>query len=198
MQQNELYHFGVKGMKWGVRKKNYVTVRQANKNANEAAKKAGKESIAADKVKSRAGERVTYRQASKNARAAMDTARKESIAKDKTYNKQLKADKQERTKSAVSDYSKKFDKAERASNMADKKWNEVNEQYKALGKNKVQRMLAAAQNKTVAAKKYNKMYDEASDMSDRADEQWKEAREAYKKTGRTYVSRIFNNAKYGS
>ena len=117
MAQNELMHFGVKGMKWGVRRaslvstqkrKNpigtmdgdgwspkfkppagakYVTVRQANKNAKAAMDTARKESIANDKARSKAGERVTYRQASKNAKAAMDTARKESIAKDKEANR---------------------------------------------------------------------------------------------------------------
>lgn len=96
----------------------------------------------------------------------------------------------------VKEYSKKYDKAEKASNIADKKWHEVNEMYVALGKNKVQRIINASRNKSTAAKKYNNEYDRASNMSDEADALWKEAKDSYKKTGRNRISRVINNAKY--
>ena len=73
MQQNELMHYGVKGMKWGKRKaryetEGYVSVRQARKM-----------SIANDKARSASGERVTVRQANINARKAMHDARRQNV-----------------------------------------------------------------------------------------------------------------------
>lgn len=106
----ELYHHGIKGMKWGRRrfqtkdgsltpagKKRYVTARQAGINA----RKAEKASIAADKA--RGG--VTYRQASKNAQAA----RKASIEADRAYNKELRAEK--KAKKAAEKTDAKIEKA---------------------------------------------------------------------------------------
>lgn len=63
----ELYHHGVKGMKWGVRRKRprYITVHQAKRNASEAAEKARKESLNADRAynKNLRVERKTERKA---------------------------------------------------------------------------------------------------------------------------------------
>lgn len=100
-------------------------------------------------------------------------------------------------KAAVKEYGKKFDKASKASDLADEMWNNVKAERKTLGKNFITRTIASMQNKTDAAKKYNKDYDMASKKSDIADKLWREAHAAYKKTGRNYVDRIFNNVKYG-
>ena len=101
---NELYHHGIKGMRWGVRRfqtkdgsltpagrKRYVTTAQAVRNANNAAKDARKESIA----KSRATDSGigSYRRAANKASAAGREAYRDSIAKDKAYNKQLRSEK---------------------------------------------------------------------------------------------------------
>ena len=90
--ESELYHHGIKGMKWGRRryqnsdgsltpagKSRYVTVRQANKNAKQAEKDAVK-------ALNNSPEKHTIREYGKAARAA----KKQSIAKDKAYNKQLR------------------------------------------------------------------------------------------------------------
>lgn len=89
-----------------------------------------------------------------------------------------------------------FDAAEKASNIADKKWNEVDAQYKALGRNRVSRMLNAARGKSDAAKKHNKMYDDAERASNIADEKWSSVKESYKNTGRNRIERILNQIEY--
>lgn len=86
---NELYHYGVKGMKWGVRKDKYVTVRQAVKNAKKAGKQARKESLAADKENLK-GQLGGWRKAVKNGSKAYKQAQKESFARDNAYNKELR------------------------------------------------------------------------------------------------------------
>ena len=75
----ELYHHGVKGMKWGVRKKQYTTIRDGIKAANKSRKDAIKESIARDKAASRSGERITARQALRDAKKAGNAAAKQTI-----------------------------------------------------------------------------------------------------------------------
>jgi hypothetical protein len=90
--KDELYHHGVKGMKWGVRKK-YISGRMANKRARDAGEKARKESIAADKA---SGKRMTFRQINKNANAARKEAYDKSKADDKAYNQKLRAERKKK------------------------------------------------------------------------------------------------------
>lgn len=90
---DELYHHGVKGMKWGVRRKRaaLITVAKANRNANERANDAYKKSLAESKNSGDKGV-GSYRRAKQKASEAKRAAYKESIKNDKAYNKQLKAD----------------------------------------------------------------------------------------------------------
>lgn len=205
---DELYHYGVKGMKWGVRR--YM-------NANGSLTPAGMKRYGNDKVGqaklavksakkeynksfNKAYNYSTTPRFTKNGKAERDLRWEDTSDKlnklDKAKNdyKQAKA---QNNKAAVKQYSKSFNEAERASNAADKKWADVKEQYKSLGKNRIERMINASRNNTDAAKKYNKMYDDAERSSNVADQKWNTVKEEYKKTGRNRVERILNNVKYG-
>lgn len=108
--EKELYHHGIKGMKWGRRryqnpdgsltpagKKRYVTVAQANRNAKKAGQEARRASIAADKAAGVTGI-GSGRKVLLNANAAEKKAVKESLAADRAYNKQLRSDKRKNSK----------------------------------------------------------------------------------------------------
>lgn len=100
MTESELYHHGVKGMKWGKRKDKYVTVRQGLKNANTAGQDAWRKSVSDNggKLVGRSKQVALYKNPSdkfrgkKAANDAYRNAYKESIKSDKTYNKQLRSE----------------------------------------------------------------------------------------------------------
>ena len=94
MQRNELYHYGVKGMKWGIIRKRAKAVQKARR-----------DSIAKDKERSKSGERVTIREANNNARKAMRDVNKKSIPS------QLKISESDSatTKKVKNDYNKMTD-----------------------------------------------------------------------------------------
>lgn len=216
MNEQTIYHHGIKGQKWGVRryqnkdgsltpsgKRRYNSVEKSSYSDQiskaKAAYKANKKR--ADSDYSKAGEeydkltkggRVQNKKADDAFNAAADKWMSDRKAAKNAYNQA----KTEIKKRAVSDYSKKLDEADRAYILADKKWNEVSEQYKSLGKTAIARMINAARNETDAAKKYNRDYSTALSMLDRANEKWAEAMAAYRETGRNVVDRILNNVKY--
>jgi hypothetical protein len=107
----ELQHHGVKGMKWGKRKK-YVTVRQGMKNAQAAGREAWQKNTTENggKLVGKDKNVAVYKNpvAMRRGRAAAQTARndaiKESIKNDKAANKaerqRAKAEKKQSNKSA--------------------------------------------------------------------------------------------------
>ena len=97
---DELYHYGVKGMKWGVRKKRYVTGFQAKRNATLAAEKARRESIAESRASGEKGI-GSFRKANRKALAAKRKAYDESMAKDVATNRRLREEKREKVFNAL-------------------------------------------------------------------------------------------------
>ena len=111
--------------------------------------------------------------------------------------------KREETRKAVRDYSKKYNKASKASDDADELWRDAKSAYKNTGKTGITRVInnatkgkfADSQTKK-AISEYSKKYDKASKASDDADELWRDAKSAYKSTGKNALSRVANNIKY--
>lgn len=196
MYNNELYHYGVKGMKWGVRKKpeytgqargaydRMVAAKQAKKSANKAYNKAF------NKSSSFYG---AYGPASK--KRLNDTAAKAKAANkaDAEY-KKAKTDFKKATVKEYKRVSKELDEADMKSfesAMA------MRDAYKALGKNRVSRIINAAKGTSPEAKAYNKAADKALRDQEVYEKKRDEFEKAYRNTGRNYADRIFNNIRYG-
>jgi hypothetical protein len=96
-----LCHHGVKGMKWGVRKKrdSYTTVRQARKTAKAAGEQAARDTINSMNASPK---KHTIREYNNAARKAQRQAEMESFREAKASNKQKRAEaKTRKTSEAV-------------------------------------------------------------------------------------------------
>lgn len=209
---NELYHYGVKGMKWGHRKKYYNSDGSLNKlgQARQNYKTANKDYSKAFKKSYKYSQNHPISQnfgkgKKKSDRLWSDTSYKAEVANKaqadykqakKDYKSEKRAAKNASTKAAVKEYDKKYNDWNKTAEQADSKWKETQEAYQKLGKNKLSRMFNAAKGTSAEAKAYNQIYEDWSATSDLAATKWSEATKAYAKTGKTYVARVINNAKY--
>lgn len=181
---DELRHYGVKGMKWGVRKaqKEVSKASTARASAKEWDEMAGYA-----KAKGNLRKAAKYAQYAKDDRAA--AAKHDRKAQMHTKNVA-------KTKASIDKYRKAYDDASNASDAADAKWRDVQKQYQSLGRNKISRAVNAMRGKSDAAKQYNKLYNKWSSMQEVADSKWKTANKRYLDTGRNRIERILNNVQY--
>lgn len=192
---DELMHYGVKGMKWG-RRKAPTSVGNARA-AYKSAKKAYNKSF--NKAYNYSGRHAIGQYINKDKRAESD--RRWNDAADKaaalrTAKANYKKTKIDYKRSKVAAYDKKFDESERTQEIADRSWAEAKRQYKALGKNAISRAINSGKN-TAAAKAYSKAWDRAEADQERADSAYRDMKKAYRKTGSNAVSRVVNNVRYG-
>lgn len=188
--QYELYHYGVKGMKRGVRKKpeytgqargaydRMVAAKQAKKSANKAYNKAF------NKSSSLYG---AYGPGSK--KRLNDTAAKAKAAN--KANAEYKKAKTDFKKATVKEYKRVSKELDEADMKSFESAMAMRDAYKALGRNRVSRVINAAKGKSPEAKAYNKAADKAFEKKR------DEFEKAYRNTGRNYADRILNNIRYG-
>ena len=197
--ESELYHHGIKGQKWGVRRW---------QNSDGTFNEAGKKRYFADSVQ-------TYNKAYNKANRTQEAADKAEREMKDAY-KALGKNKVSRTINAIKGsrgkggeayerYSKAYDKANKTQEVADKAEREMKEAYKNTGKNSVSRVvnnikydpermkkLASKEtSKIEAVRKYNKAFNKANDLQEVADDANSEMKSAYKDLGKTKVSRVF-------
>ena len=194
VMNGELYHHGIKGQKWGVRR-----WQNADGTYNEAGKKryfdSNKHDRAANRIQkeinSFKGHEKEYSEAIRGLKYTRDQERAKANAQ---------REKNNGIKNAVKKYNKLADKADTLQDVADKAYEESTAAYNALGKNKLSRIVEAYKGTigkgSEAYKKYSKAYDKAVETQEVADEAYKKAKAAYTETGKTFAGRVLNNIRY--
>ena len=125
MEKQELTHWGIKGMRWGIRrfqnkdgslteagkKRKLITMRESMNNANKAAKEARNRVISEAKASGESKKLGSFRKVNKQTKVAMEEAKLESIRKDKEYNKNLRAERKAAKASEQDNYHEDYKKA---------------------------------------------------------------------------------------
>lgn len=210
----QLFHHGVKGMKWGRRRyqnsdgsltaagrKRYggaADIKEIDRNyrsEKRAINKTYDKEFNAAYRKHQTSLPFTKRR--KEANAEMDAAGKKFRDARDAAKEKHRVDREAAAKAAVKKYDKMYDDAAASSDKADAQWAKAKEMYKSLGRTPIERIYKVMKN-TPEAQKYSEMYDRASRNSDIADQKWTKVKSEYKNTGRNFVNRVVNNVKYGS
>ena len=204
--EDELYHYGVKGMKWGVRKDPEVSAarrryKMAKKEANKAFNKAYSFSNR-HPVSQYFKSSKNYHKSNELWGDAQDKIREEKNAKSnlKAIKRSHKVAAKNEVRKKVKAYSQAYDQASRAQDRADDKWRSVSKQYKDLGKTPISRIRSVHKAQTgkgsAAAKKYLKDWDSWEIMQDTADSAYARQRQTREAIGRTWVTRTIRTIRY--
>ena len=197
MNENELYHFGVKGMKWGVRRNrsSFVSTSGPKRLPGTYASDGNGWTAKAKRLPGAIVKKDGYDKSRTPLGVASLTSKTSGKSKQKAAANTPEA--KAALKRSVKEYGKQMDKANSLTEKANSEWATAQEMYKKTGKNAVSRVLNNIKGKSAEVKAYKRQYDKASGLSDRAYDEEMKAREMYKKTGKTRISRVYNNAKYG-